>query len=1254
MKRKIISIVLSLVFVLTTFAPCVLAAENTTVIYVSPNGNDSALGGIDTPLKTLDGARQRVRELKAQGIKAIEVIFRGGDYYTRNVKFTAEDSGTPENPIVYKAYEGETPRFKGSVPLDVNAFKPVTDEKVLSRVKDSVRYKLAEIDLTSQGVSQGDIFTATGINTSYALNGSNIGDYNSVYVDGTEGMLAQWPNGRDFATWSGTLNSYTIIYTDPEPDRWVNAKDWWVFLYNGYDYAITRQTPSAMDTVAKTISINPSVSITNPFSKRWKAFNLLEELDMPGEYYIDRDAMKLYMYVPYTLTGSKVELSVEGYSILNISNLSDVTFQGLSFEQTRGNAVRTIDINNVDFVGCTFKNIADKAIRQGATDRAITGASYWQSAYGLKNGAYNSDVKNCYFENIGSTAIYATGGDVDTLTPSNNIYEDNIICAANQRYVIDSAMVSTGCGNVFRRNVVTKSVQHGIHLFGNNHVVEDNEFADVLREVADAGVIYMGRNQLHRGNVIQRNLIHNVQPKDSKLVSGTCGIYMDDGHQDNIIINNFIIGVNGNGYNSNQGAAMDFSNNIIVDNKKAWAFHQNKDSEIWDITMMGTLDDMINDIYDKELYFKTYPKLKKWYETKSQPRIYSTIHSNLLVNCESTVIGDMEQKYASIENNVILDATDAFADPANIDYRLKADSALAKELPDSLNTENYDIEQNGTINDRVFTSDNTPFRLLYPQNGAAVSPLGLQLYWQDVGPANQYRLEIARDPGFTDVVYDDIVYFNIFDADMLSPNTRYYWRVTAQNTTRDLACEWAHSGNVHSFVTSMYTPLDTASVSNAIAAAKLSMATAVEGETPGTYKMGSVDGIKKYIDLTSKLVSLRTGMYSQSALDVRTSYINSYFKNKGIINRGYINLFDYAQSEFWHSNMTAVTPELISLDTAGKTGGTKGLSHISGSVIYCFDVEMQILNGGYSGIGINLDNSSQLYVASNRGYFMCVKNDLVELQKTSGSANEIVQVKDIAIADGKRHSVQWGIINTSVGNIVIAIIDGETVFEYMDVTDTAPTHLGLEFSLSVYNYEGSYTKLYPSESIPSQDEFNAFAKAAELKAAKAVMASFPEDFSDTVNIKNGADVILTDKGIIDVSYAKPELVSDNMMVPANVLSKVIGVDVAIDGGTATISKDGKSAVFAEGKSAYTVNGASNVARYTPYMKNGYLMVSILDIMEVFEYQQTEDWLNSMAIVSKSGALNAVNDSIFISKVVGIIDNISKFTDGKDIYFADVK
>ena len=108
MNRRIISMILSLLFVFTTISPSAFAAEEVISIYVSPLGNDSASGSIDNPLKTLDGARARVRQLRESGIYVSEVIFRGGDYHMRTVNFTIDDSGTEKHPIIYKAYEDIT------------------------------------------------------------------------------------------------------------------------------------------------------------------------------------------------------------------------------------------------------------------------------------------------------------------------------------------------------------------------------------------------------------------------------------------------------------------------------------------------------------------------------------------------------------------------------------------------------------------------------------------------------------------------------------------------------------------------------------------------------------------------------------------------------------------------------------------------------------------------------------------------------------------------------------------------------------------------------------------------------------------------------------------------------------------------------------------------------------------------------------------------------------------------------------------
>lgn len=1252
MKKRLVSIVVLALFALSVIAPSVLAADNTVLIYVAPGGSDSGVGTIESPLKTFEGAKSRVRELRAGGIESIEVIFRGGDYRIRKTTFTAEDSGTEENPIVYKAYEGETVNFKGSVTLDAKAFSPVTEASALARIRDDMHDKVVVMDLAAQGVTFGDLYTPypQGGATSYGLNGT--ADYNSVYIDGVELDLAQWPNGRGYASWDTVANPYTIVYKDPEPDKWVNAKNFWLKVFNAYDFGETRAAVVSVNPTENTLSIPSNMTIVNPYSKRYKAFNLLEELDVPGEYYIDHDTMKLYLCAPYSITDSVLEFSIEGDSLVTIKNASNITFEGVTFTQSRGHGVYTEDIDNIDFINCNFTNIANRGICMSGTKDVVSGANYWQSALVKNDASYNCDIRGCNFDNTGSAAIQVIGGNVDTLTPSNDVVEDNVITRADQRYIMETTVRVNGCGVTVRGNVISKQPQQGIEFMGNDHIVEDNEISDVLREVADSAGIYQGRNQMQRGSVVRRNLLHDIQPRDSRLVSGTVALYMDDGQQGVELSNNIVVDAS-TAYNNNEGAAIKLKNNTFVDNNKSWAFHQNRNvgQDIWDKSMMGTIADMVNDIYDKDLYFERYPELKDWYLTKKNPYAYTEVTGNLLVNNTSNAIGTATKKWATIENNLEYVSKDIFVDPENLDYRVKSTSSVGQNMPELLTDANYDIEQNGVKTDRVYNEETQKFRLLYPRNGGAVAPTNVELFWQDAPVANKYRLVVAKDAEFNDVVYNDFVYYNNHTFENLEPATRYFWKVTAYNTTRDLKAEWNHTGSVYSFVTSAYSLLDTSMAEGAIESVASKVEFAVEGTTAGTYKEGSVNGIYSYIDLTEKLIKLRTGRYTQAALDARTDYILNYFNNKSLINRGYMDIFDYADEKYW-VNLNDVSKEAIILDVPSRTAaGSVNLGHVSGSVICCFDAEMNI-DDTFLCIGLNNDGTSWAFNSENRGYFLCIKNDVVELQKIGGDLDEILEVKEINLADGKRHSFKWGTVNTAYGNVVCCEVDGNMLFEYADVSNTAPYDLSLNLTLNTFGK--GYIKLYPSASIPSVDEFEAYAKRAEVKIAKAIIDAYPEEFSEICNIKSGAGHVLTGSGLVDVSYASPELLGDHMMIPADALKKLMNIDVSVNGNSVSLSRDGRNAVFTEGNASHTVNGTSLKCGYSPYMKNGHLMVSLLDILPAFDFVQTVDWLNNMAVVSKTGAFNVVNDAIFLAKVAKIIDGAPSYTTGSDIWFSDIK
>jgi hypothetical protein len=74
-----------------------------TELYVSPDGNDGNPGTRSQPLQTLQGARDRVRNMDKSRRQDILVLFKAGDYFIENtVRFGGEDSGSSSCRVIYK------------------------------------------------------------------------------------------------------------------------------------------------------------------------------------------------------------------------------------------------------------------------------------------------------------------------------------------------------------------------------------------------------------------------------------------------------------------------------------------------------------------------------------------------------------------------------------------------------------------------------------------------------------------------------------------------------------------------------------------------------------------------------------------------------------------------------------------------------------------------------------------------------------------------------------------------------------------------------------------------------------------------------------------------------------------------------------------------------------------------------------------------------------------------------------------------
>ena len=469
-------------------------------LYLSPKGADTNPGTRARPFASLERARDAARA--ANHDAPITIWLRGGDYArTAPFMLTSADSGTASAPVAYRAAPGEKVRILGGAP--VGHFK-------------KWRGEIRRADLRSQGISEyGEI-------VSRGMGRPNVAGL-ELFFRGAPMTLARWPNTGWAYTGAATHDKAQnqFAYAGERPARWVNAPDAWVHGYWYYDWADHYERVAAIDSahhLVETALPNPNYAYRA--GQRWQALNLLEELDEPGEWYLDRASGMLYFWPPSTISPGSVEVSLLNKPLVDIEGANYVEFRDLDFEITRADAVVMHDGSHDRIEHCIISNVGNAGV--------------------IIHGGSDDAVEDSEIRATGDGGVVLDGGDRKTLTPAAHVAARNHIHDyARWSRTYTPAINLYGVGNRVIGNTIDHAPHFAIWVHGNDHLIQGNDVHTVAMESGDVGAYYIGADTTERGNTVRGNYFHNLGLGDVNA------IYLDDESSGSFVIANVIRGPGG-------------------------------------------------------------------------------------------------------------------------------------------------------------------------------------------------------------------------------------------------------------------------------------------------------------------------------------------------------------------------------------------------------------------------------------------------------------------------------------------------------------------------------------------------------------------------------------------------------------------------------------------------------------------------------------------------------------------------------------
>lgn len=564
-KMTLRGLVIAGLGLLATFGPVVAQQEEAADVFVSPLGRDDWSGSLaspsssDGPVATIGRAVEILRGKKYAANRKpgpLTVAIRGGTYHLdQPIILGPADAGTPQAPIIYKAYPGERPLISAGLRLSGWSVSP------------QGRWTLQLPDVLAKGWS-----------------------FTHLYADGVRRSRPHLPKTgyyrieREVAP-SDAVRGHGFDRFGFKPgdlrQEWQNSPDIEILAF--HNWSVSRLRPGRIDEASGEIWLKGKTRenwYKLPRGARYRVDNLREALSEPGEFYLDRQT-GILTYLPRsgeTPQTTEVIAPRFEHALILRAGASNLRFEGLTFAHS--NWVTPAAGASFSF-GATGMpaTIVTTGVRNVTFDRiAVRNVAGYGVSFGP--GTMFSRVVNSEFVDlgaggmeIGTGASSATHAELLTFqgdkTTASNLVENNLFSGLGRLDPAGTGVwIANAQHNVVRNNDIRDTYYTGIQAGGtlsfgqsytNNNFIFRNRITQLGQGVlSDMGGIYtMG---ISPGTVVSENVISDVRAFDY----GGWGLYSDEGSSQIVYERNLVHDTSHESYFLHIGRDVTVRNNIFA------------------------------------------------------------------------------------------------------------------------------------------------------------------------------------------------------------------------------------------------------------------------------------------------------------------------------------------------------------------------------------------------------------------------------------------------------------------------------------------------------------------------------------------------------------------------------------------------------------------------------------------------------------------------------------------------------------------